>query len=420
MNRISVITVVYNDVRHIRHTLDSFFSQTWEEKELIVIDGGSSDGTADIIREYADRIAWWCSESDGGIYDALNKGIAHCTGDWINVLNSGDVFISGNTLEEIFANKDYAGIDVIYGDSIEHEDGAQHLVQSDEDITKMDYVPVYRHGSSFVRAEIQRNYMYQPELKERFGYALDWHMIRRMYMGGVHFKRINNVVQMYEKEGTSSDLYKNIKLNYRIATERGFSLKAWLFFARKWILTVFVNTWMYTLIRALLLEFVVNSVLPHIHFWSIRRFVFRKLGMKIGNRSFVSKDTYFMNANLVEMGEHCHINRECTIDARGRVVLGNNVSISHNVNIFTGTHNYQSPDFCFIYKPVHIDDYVWIGVGSSILSGVHIGRGAVVCAGAVVTKDVPDYAIVGGIPARVIGKRNEDLHYTVNGYQLFT
>ena len=216
MNRISVITVVYNDVRQIRRTLDSFFSQTWEEKELIVIDGGSSDGTADIIREYADRIAWWCSESDGGIYDALNKGILHCTGDWINVLNSGDVFISGNTLEEIFANKDYAGIDVIYGDSIEHEDGAQHLVQSDEDITKMDYVPVYRHGSSFVRAEIQRNYMYQPELKERFGYALDWHMIRRMYMGGVHFKRINNVVQMYEKEGTSSDLYKNIKLNIHI------------------------------------------------------------------------------------------------------------------------------------------------------------------------------------------------------------
>ena len=101
-------------------------------------------------------------------------------------------------------------------------------------------------------------------------------------------------------------------------------------------------------------------------------------------------------------------------------MLGNNVSISHRVNIFTGTHNHRSSDFCFIYKPIRIDDYVWIGVGSSILSGVHIGRGAVVCAGAVVTKDVPDYAIVGGIPARVIGKRNEDLHYTVNGYQLFT
>ena len=91
MNKISVITIVLNDVANIRKTLDSFFSQTWEEKELIVIDGGSSDGTTDIIKEYADRIAWWCSESDDGIYDALNKGIAHCTGDWINVLNSGSL-----------------------------------------------------------------------------------------------------------------------------------------------------------------------------------------------------------------------------------------------------------------------------------------------------------------------------------------
>ena len=94
MNKISVITIVLNDVANIRKTLDSFFSQTWEEKELIVIDGGSSDGTADIIREYADRIAWWCSESDGGIYDALNKGILHCTGDWINSAAAHSIWFS--------------------------------------------------------------------------------------------------------------------------------------------------------------------------------------------------------------------------------------------------------------------------------------------------------------------------------------
>ncbi len=91
-DKISVITVVYNDVEHIRETMESFFSQTWENKEYIVIDGGSTDGTADIIREYSDRLAFWCSEKDGGIYDAMNKGIAHVTGNWINILNSGDRF----------------------------------------------------------------------------------------------------------------------------------------------------------------------------------------------------------------------------------------------------------------------------------------------------------------------------------------
>ena len=76
-DKISVITVVYNDVAHIRETMESFFSQTWENKEYIVIDGGSTDGTVDVIREYADRLAYWCSEKDDGIYDAMNKGISH-------------------------------------------------------------------------------------------------------------------------------------------------------------------------------------------------------------------------------------------------------------------------------------------------------------------------------------------------------
>ena len=98
-NKISVITVVFNDVTHIRETMESFFSQTWEEKEYIVIDGGSTDGTVDIIREYGDQLAFWCSETDAGIYDAMNKGIEHATGDWINFLNSGDLFANKNVLQ---------------------------------------------------------------------------------------------------------------------------------------------------------------------------------------------------------------------------------------------------------------------------------------------------------------------------------
>lgn len=67
MDKISVITVVFNDVENIRETIESFFSQTWENKEYIVIDGASTDGTADIIKEYSDRLTYWCSERDNGI-----------------------------------------------------------------------------------------------------------------------------------------------------------------------------------------------------------------------------------------------------------------------------------------------------------------------------------------------------------------
>ena len=98
-NKVSVITVVFNDVAHIRETIESYLSQTWEDKEYIVIDGGSTDGTLDVIKEYADNINYWISEKDNGMYDAMNKGILHSTGDWINILNSGDTFASPTAIE---------------------------------------------------------------------------------------------------------------------------------------------------------------------------------------------------------------------------------------------------------------------------------------------------------------------------------
>ena len=118
-----------------------------------------------------------------------------------------------------------------------------------------------------------------------------------------------------------------------------------------------------------------------------------------------------MNANLISIGKHSHINTQCILDGRGGITIGSSVSISHRVNIMTGSHDYKSPNFQGIFKPIVIEDYVWIGVGATILQGVTLGRGAVVCAGSVVTKDVPDYAVVAVIPARIIDSRTEDLDY---------
>ena len=133
--------------------------------------------------------------------------------------------------------------------------------------------------------------------------------------------------------------------------------------------------------------------------------------MKIGNSSFIMKKVYFQNAGNLTIGAYSHINRGCVLDARERIIIGDNVSISHNVSIVTGGHDYQSPIFAGKFKPIVIDDYTWIGWGAIILQGVHIGKGAVICAGTVVTKDVGDYEIWGGVPAKIIGERNSDLDY---------
>ena len=155
-NKISVITVVYNDITNIRQTMDSFFDQTWPEKEYIVIDGGSTDGTVDVIKEYADRLAYWCSEKDDGIYHAMNKGLQHCSGDWVNVLNSGDLYASSRSLElAITKAPDISQADVIYGDSIERSDECGDVYKRTSDISQMAFGPIYRHGSSLVRTSVQ-------------------------------------------------------------------------------------------------------------------------------------------------------------------------------------------------------------------------------------------------------------------------
>ena len=87
--RISVVTVCYNAVDCIEQTMLSVLDQTYHDIEYIIIDGGSTDGTVDIIKKYADRLAYWISEPDKGIYDAMNKGIAVATGDYINFMNAG-------------------------------------------------------------------------------------------------------------------------------------------------------------------------------------------------------------------------------------------------------------------------------------------------------------------------------------------
>ena len=98
---ITVITVVFNGAETLRDTIESVMKQTYDNVEYIVIDGGSSDATVDILRQYDHVVDYWLSEKDGGIYDAMNKGIALCSGDYVGLLNSDDMFVDGSVLQAI-------------------------------------------------------------------------------------------------------------------------------------------------------------------------------------------------------------------------------------------------------------------------------------------------------------------------------
>lgn len=112
---ITVITVVFNGEEHLQETILSVINQTYVNVEYIIIDGGSTDGTLDIIRKYEGTIDYWVSEKDAGIYDAMNKGIALATGEWVNFMNCGDVFYEKVSIKNIFREPGLALFDVIYG-----------------------------------------------------------------------------------------------------------------------------------------------------------------------------------------------------------------------------------------------------------------------------------------------------------------
>ena len=100
---VSIITVVYNGEKYLEETIQSVINQTYDNVEYIIIDGGSTDGTVDIIKKYEDRIDYWVSEKDKGISDAFNKGVKVANGDYINFQGDGDGFYSSDSLEKVFS-----------------------------------------------------------------------------------------------------------------------------------------------------------------------------------------------------------------------------------------------------------------------------------------------------------------------------
>lgn len=167
-------------------------------------------------------------------------------------------------------------------------------------------------------------------------------------------------------------------------------------------------------INTVLLEFIVMKLhfvgyVPSHHF---RRFFYRLAGMKIGKGSTIHMGARFYNPRNIEIGKDSIVGEGSVLDGRDKLSIGDHVDIASEVMIYNSEHDVQSSDFQAKTAPVEISDYVFIGPRAIILPGVRIGKGAVVGAGAVVTKDVESFAIVGGVPARVIGERKvKDLNY---------
>ena len=209
---LSVITIVYNNVKDIERTMLSVINQTHPNIEYIIIDGLSTDGTLDVISKYQDRISKLISETDEGIYDAMNKGLAAATGDYVIFMNSGDEFYSNDTVAKVFATS--PGADIYYGeteminDRLESLGRRRHRVPENFTWRDFKYGMSVSHQAIYIRRELAEPYDRQYQLSS----DIDW--IIRAAKKAKKIVKIDGYVARYLVGGMSKKRHRQ-SLNER-------------------------------------------------------------------------------------------------------------------------------------------------------------------------------------------------------------
>lgn len=204
---LSIITINYNNLEGLRKTIDSVISQTWHDFEWIIIDGGSTDGSKELIEDTANKLAssdfnplsYWCSEPDKGIYNAMNKGIKHCNGEYINFMNSGDSFYEKKTLSCTFRERHNS--DIIYGKSVIINKKENYIAIPPQHI---DLHSIYMcglcHQAMFIKIECL---MYKG-FEEKYKICADYSKWLELVLQNVSFEYIDLVICRYDDTGVSS------------------------------------------------------------------------------------------------------------------------------------------------------------------------------------------------------------------------
>jgi len=202
--KITVITVVFNGDKYLERTIQSVINQDYPNLEYVIVDGGSTDGTIDIIRRYQNKIDYWHSKKDYGIYDAMNRGLDHASGAWVIFMNAGDTFYNQKTVSEVFSEVNwkcvviYGGVQILYPgfSRIESPGNPKHLWKGMQ----------FSHQSTFIDREYHQAHRYNISNK----IAADLEFFYNAFTDGAKFAKTTKVI--------SSVITGGVSETHRVAT----------------------------------------------------------------------------------------------------------------------------------------------------------------------------------------------------------
>lgn len=201
--KISIVTISYNYGSHLEETIKSIVGCGYANLEYIVIDGGSTDGSVEIIKKYEDRISYWASEKDNGISDALNKGISKCTGELVGLIHAGDKLAEG-ALQIIASEYEKNKFDFCFGNLDFCDDNGNIIFNQNGDkdyIKKIEYtMPAILHPTVFVRKDVYDRY---GSFSSDYKLAMDYEFFLRVTKEGVVGQYIDETIAVMHHGGAS-------------------------------------------------------------------------------------------------------------------------------------------------------------------------------------------------------------------------
>lgn len=209
----SIITINYNNCNGLKKTIESVITQSYEDFEFIVIDGGSTDGSREILEQYSNRINYWVSEPDKGIYNAMNKGIRQAKGDYLNFLNSGDAFYDSNVLATVY--KELGDYDIIIGKEF-HQDpktGESATTFLPARLSMATFVVSYLpHQSGFIKRSLFDDSLYDENLR----IVGDWKFYMQQIVCNERTVKLTDIVVSRREQGGISNANSSLNTEERL------------------------------------------------------------------------------------------------------------------------------------------------------------------------------------------------------------